>query len=244
MRHVRNIGVIVIVFISIFPTLCTAASLLVTWRASSDADLAGYKVYYGTRSGTYETIADVQKVTSYQISNVQNGSTYYVAVSSYDNSRNESSRSTEISAYIPVPVVIKDTTLPTGSVVINSGVSSTATNSVTLTLSSSDANGTVTGMKISNDGVSYSSEFVYATSRTWTLSSGYGNKTVYVLFKDSAGNWMKSPATDTIQVTDTTPPTGSVVINSGAASTATSTVTLALSVRRCRRNSDRHENQQ
>ncbi len=87
----------------------------------------------------------------------------------------------------------------------------------------------MTGMKISNDGVSYSTEFVYTSSCTWTLSSGYGNKTVYVLFKDSAGNWMKSPATETILVTDTTPPTGSVVINSGAASTATSTVTLALS---------------
>ena len=87
----------------------------------------------------------------------------------------------------------------------------------------------MTGMKISNDGVSYSSEVVYATSRTWTLSSGYGNKTVYVLFKDSAGNWMKTPATDTIQVTDTTAPTGSVVINSGAATTTTSAVTLTLS---------------
>ena len=76
---------------------------------------------------------------------------------------------------------------------INSGAATTTTNAVTLTLSASDAGGTVTGMKISNDGVSYSSEVAYATSRTWTLSSGYGNKTVYVLFKDSAGNWMKIP---------------------------------------------------
>jgi hypothetical protein len=61
-------------------------------------------------------------------------------------------------------------------------------------------------MKFSNDGVTYSSEYAYATSRAWTLLSGTGNKTVYVLFKDAAGNWMKTAATDTIQVTDTTPP--------------------------------------
>jgi hypothetical protein len=224
MGHARNIWVIVIGIISLFPSLCPAASLLVAWKANADTDLGGYKVYYGTKSGTYETVADVQKATSYQISNVQNGFTYYVVVSSYDNSGNESIHSPEISAYVPVPVVVTaDTTPPTGSVVINEGASTTTSSEVTLTLSASDAGGTVTGMKISNDGVSYSTEFVNTSSCTWTLSSGYGNKTVYVLFKDSAGNWMKSPATYTIQVT--TPPTpppsaGSVVINSGVASIA------------------------
>jgi hypothetical protein len=222
MRNARHIGVIIIAFISLFPPLCTAASLLVTWKESTDADLAGYKVYYGTRSGTYGVVADVQKATRYQISNVQNGSTYYVAVTSYDNSGNESIRSTEISAYIPVI----DTAPPTGSVVINSGAAATETSSVTLTLSANDAGGAVKVMKISNDGVNYSGEFIYTTSCTWTLSSGYGNKTVYVLFKDSAGNWMKTPASGSIQIAGTTPSAaGSVVINPGASTPVTSAVT-------------------
>jgi hypothetical protein len=103
-------------------------------------------------------------------------------------------------------IQVTDTTPPTGSVLINSGAATTSIYIVILTLNTSDAGGTVTGMKFSNDGVTYSSEYAYATSRAWTLSSGYGNKTVYVLFKDSAGNWMKTPATDTIQVTETKPP--------------------------------------
>ena len=126
-------------------------------------------------------------------------------------------------------IQVTDTTPPTGSVVINSGAASSATNSVTLTLSSGDAGGTVTGMKISNDGVNYSSEFVYGASRTWTLSSGYGKKRSMSFSRTSAGNWMKTPATGTIQVTDTAAPTGSVVINSGAATSATNAVTLTLS---------------
>jgi hypothetical protein len=231
MRHVRNIGVIVIACIFLFPPLCTATSLLVTWNANTDTDLAGYKVYFGTQSGRYGTVADVQKATSYQISNVQGGVTYYVAVTSYDNSGNESIRSTEISAYIPVSVPVTDTTPPSGSVVINSGAATTTTSTVTLTLSASDTGGTVTGMKISNDGVTYSGEYMYTTSCSWTLSSGYGNKTVYVLFKDSAGNWMQSPAIDTIQVMDTTPVSaGSVAINTVTDTNATSAANLVTNV--------------
>ena len=102
-------------------------------------------------------------------------------------------------------IQVTDTTAPTGIVVINSGAATSTTNAVTLTLSASDAGGTVTGMKISNDGVSYTGEIAYTTSYAWTLSSGTGKKTVYVLFKDSAGNWMKPPATDAIQIIDNAP---------------------------------------
>ena len=148
--------------------------------------------------------------TGYDIPNVQAGSTYYVAVSAYDSSNNESVKSTEQSAYIPIPA---DTTPPTGSVSINSGAASTTSTAVTLTLSASDAAGTVTRMKFSNDGTTYYTEYSYATSYAWTLSSALGTKTVYVQFKDNSKNWMTSAATDTIQLVapaDTTPPTGNV----------------------------------
>ena len=151
-----------------------------------------------------------------------------MSVSAYDSSNNESVKSAERSASIPAA----DTTPPTGSVNINSGAASTTSTAVTLTLSASDAAGTVTGMRFSNDGTTFSSEVAYATSYSWALSSGVGTKTVYVRFKDNSGNWMTSSATDTIQLVapaDTTPPTGSVSINSAAASTTSTAVTLTLS---------------
>jgi len=230
MTHLRRILVILSAFLTLLSGQAIAASLQVSWNANTDADLAGYKVYYGTLTGTYGPAVDVRNVTAYQIANVQSGSTYYVAVSAYDSSGNESSRSTEVRATIPAA----DTTPPTGTVTINSGGASTTSASVTLTLSAADAGGTVTGMRISNDGVNYGSEIAYASTRQWTLSTGYGTKTVYVLFKDASGNWTTSPATDTIQylsptTSDTTPPTGTVTINSGGASTTSASVTLTLS---------------
>lgn len=196
MRHIRSILYLILAIIALFPLEGFAASLRVSWNANSEEDLAGYKLYYGTQSNTYGQPVDVGNVTSYTISSVQNGSTYYVAVSAYDSSGNESARSTEQSAYIPV----LDTTPPTGSVSINAGAARTTSRTVTLSLNASDAAGTVTGMRFSNDGTTFSSEVAYAASYTWTLSSGDGIKTVYARFKDSAGNWMSTSATDTIEL--------------------------------------------
>jgi len=228
MRNIRNIFFLIVVFLAFFPDTGIATSLQVTWNANTtDTDLAGYKIYWGTASNTYGT-PSVTSGTTYDISSVQAGTTYYVAVSAYDTSGNESAKSTEQSVTVPA----SDTTPPSGTIVINSGAASTTSTSVTLTLSATDASGTVTGMMFSNDGTTYSSEVTYATSYSWTLSSGVGTKTVYAKFKDNSGNWMTSPATATIQLvapTDTTPPTGSLVINGGASTTTSTTVTLTLS---------------
>ena len=201
MRFIRNILILIVAFLALFPDIGIASSLHVTWNANTDSDLSGYKVYYGTQSNTYGTPVPIVDATSYDIPNVQTGSTYYVAVSAYDSSNNESVKSAELSAYIPA----SDTTPPTGSVSINSGAASTSSTAVTLTLSAGDAAGTVTGMKFSNDGTTYSSEYSYATSYSWTLSSGYGTKTVYALFKDNSGNWMTSSASDTINYVNAPP---------------------------------------
>ena len=82
-----------------------------------------------------------------------------------------------------------------------------ATNStaVTLTLTATDAVTSVTQMRFSNNGTSFSTAEAFASTKTWTLSNGAGTKTVYVQFKDAAGNW-STAVTDTI-VLDTTAPT-------------------------------------
>jgi len=97
-----------------------------------------------------------------------------------------------------------DTIPPTGSVAINNGATTTKSQTVTLMLTASDNAGTVTAMKLSSDNSVWSSEESYATTKSWTLTSGEGTKTVYVKFKDVAGNW--SPAFADAIILDTTAP--------------------------------------
>jgi len=67
------------------------------WDANQETDLAGYKVYYGTSSGEYIDSIDVEDVTAYRLDNLLEEVTYYVAVTAYDTSGNESDFSEEVS---------------------------------------------------------------------------------------------------------------------------------------------------
>lgn len=103
------------------------------------------------------------------------------------------------------PVVVTvDNQAPTGTVVINGGAAATNTTAVTLTLSASDAVTSVTQMRFSNNGSSYSTAEAFAPTKAWTLSNGAGTKTVSVQFMDAAGNW-SAAFTDTITIDQTAP---------------------------------------
>ncbi len=84
-----------------------------------------------------------------------------------------------------------DTVRPTGSVLIKDGERRTAKRTVTLKLGASDpspASG-VSHMRFRNEGTTtWTSWQAYAASKSWLLSSGAGKKTVYVQYKDRAGN--------------------------------------------------------
>ncbi|MBZ0155680.1 MAG: chitobiase/beta-hexosaminidase C-terminal domain-containing protein, partial [Alphaproteobacteria bacterium] len=107
-----------------------------------------------------------------------------------------------------------DVTLPTGTISINGGASSTRSTAVTLTLSCSDDSSGCAQMQFSNDGTSWSTAETYATTKAWALTAGDGSKTVYVKYKDAAGNWSSVSITDTILL-DTTSPTASASPSGG-----------------------------
>ncbi len=83
-------------------------SVVVSWNANGEADLAGYRIYYGTRSGQYAEVVDVGNVTSHRLQGLQTGETYYFVVTAYDTAGNESPPSREVS----VRLMEKDTTPP------------------------------------------------------------------------------------------------------------------------------------
>jgi len=82
----------------------TLKSATVAWNQSttnSDGspllDLAGYRVYYGTSSGDYTTTVEISdpSATSTVIDNLPVNTTYYFALTAYDNFGNESAFSNE-----------------------------------------------------------------------------------------------------------------------------------------------------
>jgi len=86
---------------------------------------------------------------------------------------------------------VKDTTPPTGSVIINQKAAYTSTTAVKLTLSAQDSSG-VKEMCIST--TTKCTQFVpYATSAHLTLTGNDGVNSVYVVFKDTVGNVNATP---------------------------------------------------
>lgn len=92
--------VIAIFIVALYAVAAGAAQIQVTWNANTESDLAGYKVYFGTAPGQYSTPVTVT-APSYTFQGATDKTTYYVAVSAFDTSGNESALSDEVSIYVP-----------------------------------------------------------------------------------------------------------------------------------------------
>ncbi len=78
-----------------------AGSVVLAWDANTEPDVSGYKLYYGTATGTYGTPTDVGNVLTYTVLNLTDGQTYYFAVTAYDTFGNESGYSNEVVYTVP-----------------------------------------------------------------------------------------------------------------------------------------------
>jgi hypothetical protein len=98
-----------------------------------------------------------------------------------------------------------DKTAPTGSVSISNDATYTNSISVTLALTASDDTSGVYQVRYSNDGVWDTEPWETPTpTKTWTLTSGDGTKTIYYQIKDNAG-LVSTTYSDTIILDETAP---------------------------------------
>ncbi len=88
-----------------------AARVSLSWIAPTTnedgtplTDLAGYEVYYGFASRSYDVTIDVGLTTSAVLSGLQDGRAYYFAVTAYDTSGNQS-----VFAEVPYTTPLADT---------------------------------------------------------------------------------------------------------------------------------------
>lgn len=80
----------------------TSGTVTLNWLANTESDLAGYKIYRGTVSGSYGSPIAVlsNTVTTHTISALQRGTTYYFVITAYDAAGNESGYSNEVTKSI------------------------------------------------------------------------------------------------------------------------------------------------
>src|SRR2546430_3971579 len=64
-----------------------AAQITLAWDASTSM-VDGYWLYYGTQSGTYTARSDMGTATTFTVSGLTSGETYYFAVTAYDRTDN------------------------------------------------------------------------------------------------------------------------------------------------------------
>lgn len=101
-----------------------------------------------------------------------------------------------------------DTIVPIGTIKINNDNSYVNSTQVTLTLSAQDNSGGsgLDKMQFSNNNSVWSTPEAYTATKSWTLFSDDGTKTVYVKFSDKAGNWSIAYSDSIILDTNNIPP--------------------------------------
>jgi fibronectin type 3 domain-containing protein len=75
-----------------------AMTIRLAWEPSKDLSVMGYRIYYGTQSGKYtHTVRVTGRLTAEAVvENLEEGKTYFFAVTSYDAKGKESAYSAEV----------------------------------------------------------------------------------------------------------------------------------------------------
>ncbi len=98
-QHFSHLSFLLLVCVIFFLSTTNAYSAQVTlaWDPPvNDADIAGYKVYYGNSSRNYDTNIDVGNQASYTLSGLVEDKTFFIAVTAYDIYGLESNYSGEV----------------------------------------------------------------------------------------------------------------------------------------------------
>ena len=137
-----SLGWWVSLLILIAQPVSAATSVPLAWNPSLDANVAGYKIYYGVASQTYTNLVDVGNVTNVVINGLMEGNTYYFAATTYDASGVESDFSNEAvyalnaTTVTPPPVYQAPTLDALGNVSINENAASQTVNFTGISLGS------------------------------------------------------------------------------------------------------------
>jgi hypothetical protein len=214
-RKITLLFLFIFCFFSIvFATGGNCAQVTLAWDANSEPNIAGYKVYYGTASRVYNWYFDVGKVTTYSVTGLTDGSTYFFAATAYDTSGVESTYSSEVS-YNGCTYSISPTTAQpaqqggTGTVQVSTqaGCRWTASSGASWFTITSGSQGTGNGIVAysvtSNSSTSSRTVASTIAGKVFTVTQAGSGSTSYTITASAGSNGSISP-------------TGAVTVASGA----------------------------
>lgn len=177
-----------------------AADVTLAWDPNTESDLAGYRIHHGTASGSYSVHIDVNKVTTYTLTGLTAGQTYYFAATAYDASGNESGYSNSVSYAVPGAAVNGAPTTPATP----SGAAGALVNTaVTFSTSATDPNGDSLQYQYDWGGGVLSSWGASSQSRSWAAAGQYAVK---AKARDSKGAESGWSAAKTVTISQSSTP--------------------------------------
>ena len=195
--------------LTVFLQLPTLAIQNVTlgWLQSTDPNIVGYNIYYGSATHNYTNLISVGNVTNTTVTGLVEGVTYYFSATTYDTANQESDFSTEVSYLVPANVSNHPPTLnPPANVTINenstsqtlnlTGISSGSPSEIqTLTVTAVSSNPAL----IPNPTVTYTSPNSTGSLTFTPVSNASGSATISVSVND--GGASNNIVTTTFSVT-------------------------------------------
>ena len=202
-----------------------AAQVTLAWDRNAESDIAGYRVYYGTGSRAYNLFFDVGNATTYSVTGLTDGRTYYFAATAYDSSGLESVYSSEVSKStctysISSPGASFSSAGGTGSVNVttqSSCVRTASSGASWLTITSGGSgtgSGTVQYSVAANTSASPRTASSTIAGNVFTVTQAGTSSSTFTITASSGANGTVSPA-GTSSVTSGAAKTYTITPNSG-----------------------------
>ncbi len=164
--------IVVCIIIGVIASNAMAAQATLAWDPNTESDLAGYRVHYGTASGSYTVHTDVHNVTTYTVTGLTAGQTYYFAATAYDASGNESGYSNPVSYAVPAA-----NGAPTTPATPTAGAASALVNTaIAFSTSATDPNGDSLQYRYDWGGGVLSGWGAASQSHSWAAAGQYAVK--------------------------------------------------------------------
>ncbi|NJM55824.1 MAG: fibronectin type III domain-containing protein [Verrucomicrobiae bacterium] len=167
---------------------------MLAWNRNPESNVAGYRVYYGSKAGSYSQVVDVGNQIQAEIVNLAPGNVYYFVVTAYNTSGDESMPSAEVFKVMPAnqpPVVSLQSSL--GAVAL------VAPASLSIEALATDTDGTVMKVEFFQNGQKVATDLSAPFVLPWS-STAAGSYSIMAVATDNSGATGQS-ASLVIQVT-------------------------------------------